>query len=94
MQQKRLRADELAEKLSAKMWEKIRLKRQRVELAAQRLKGLSPVERLEGGYAVASKENQVIRNISQVNAGDEIAVDVTDGTIFAQVKEVQSREIR
>jgi len=92
LQQKRLRADELAEKLSARMQEKIRLRRQRVELAAQRLKGLSPVERLEGGYSVASKNGRVIKEISQVNAGDEISVDVTDGTIFANVTGMQKRD--
>ncbi len=91
LQQKRLRADELAEKLSVKMQEKIRNKRQRVELAAQKLKGLSPVERLEGGYSVVSKDGRVIKEISQVNRGDEISVDVTDGTIMATVNGVQER---
>ncbi len=91
LQQKRLRADELAEKLSVKMQEKIKNKRQRVELAAQKLKGLSPVERLEGGYSVASKDGRVIKEISQVSRGDEISVDVTDGTIRATVNGVQER---
>ena len=92
LQQKRLRADELAEKMSAKMQEKIRQKRQKVELAAQRLKGLSPIERLEGGYSVASKNGKVIKDISGVTSGDEILVDVTDGTILATVNGVQKRE--
>ena len=112
LQQKRLRADELAEKLSAKMHEKIkqkrqqlepaeklsakmqeklRQKRQRLELAAERLAGLSPVERLQGGYSVASKDGRVVKEISQVSVGDTIAVDVTDGTIFAQVTGTQKR---
>ena len=91
LQQKRLRADELAEKLSVKMQEKIKNKRQRVELAAQKLKGLSPVERLEGGYSVVSKDGRVIKEISQVSRGDEISVDVTDGTIRATVNGVQER---
>ncbi len=91
LQQKRLRVDELSEKLSAGMQEKIKAKRQRVELAAQKLKGLSPVERLEGGYSVASVQGKVIKEISQVAMGDEILVDVTDGTITAEVKEVKKR---
>jgi len=94
LQQKRQRADELAEKLSAKMQEKIQRKRQRVELMAQRLKGLSPIERLEGGYSVASKNGRVVKEISQVAGGDEIAVDVTDGTILAAVTGTQKREVR
>lgn len=93
LQQKRLRADELAEKLSKEMLEKIKNKRQRVELAAQRLKGLSPVERLEGGYSVVSREGRVIKEISQVQPGDEISVDVTDGTITATVQQVKNRGI-
>lgn len=92
LQQKRLRADELAEKLSAKMQEKIRTKRQRVEVAAERLAGLSPVARLEGGYSVTSKGGRVIKEIARVNAGDDISVDVTDGTIFAKVTDVQKRQ--
>lgn len=92
LQQKRLRADELGEWLSAKMHEKLRQKRQETELAAQKLKGLSPLERLEGGYCVASRENQVIKKISQVDCGDSINIDVTDGTIKATVNSVQKRE--
>ena len=91
LQQKRLRADELAEKLSVKMQDKIRAKRQRIELAAQKLAGLSPVARLEGGYSVTSKEGKVVKEISQVSSGDNISVDVTDGTIFARVTDVQKR---
>ena len=91
LQQKRLRADELAEKLSVKMQDKIRIKRQRLELAAQKLAGLSPVARLEGGYSVTSKEGKVVKEISQVGSGDNISVDVTDGTIFARVTDVQKR---
>ena len=91
LQQKRLRADELAEKLSAKMQEKIRTKRQRVDLAAQKLAGLSPVARLEGGYSVASKEGRVVKEIARVSVGDDISIDVTDGTIFAKVTDVQKR---
>ena len=92
LQQKRLRADELAEKLSAKMQEKLRIKRQRVEVAAERLAGLSPVARLEGGYSVTSKGGHVVKEIARVNAGDDISVDVTDGTIFAKVTDVQKRQ--
>ena len=92
LQQKRLRADELAEKLSAKMQEKIRTKRQRVEVAAERLAGLSPVARLEGGYSVTSKGGRVVKEIARVSVGDDISVDVTDGTIFAKVTDVQKRQ--
>ena len=92
LQQKRLRADELAEKLSNSMKDIMNRKRQQVALAAQRLKGLSPVERLEGGYSVVSRpDGTVVKEISQVNSGQDILVDVTDGTITALVQDVKKR---
>ena len=84
--------DELGEKLSAKMKENINRSRQRVALAASRLKGLSPMERLEGGYSVASlADGRIVKKISQVKAGEELFVDVTDGRIVAQVQNVRKR---
>ena len=92
LRQKRLRADELSEKLTAKMKEKINNARQRVALAAGRLNGLSPTERLEGGYAVVSlSSGPVVKEIGQVKVGDEIRADVSDGTITAAVKAVIKR---
>jgi exodeoxyribonuclease VII large subunit len=74
------------------MQEKIRNKRQRVELAAERLAGLSPVARLEGGYSVTSKSGRVVKSIAQVSEGDDITVDVTDGIISARVQGMQKRQ--
>ncbi len=92
LQQKRVRADELSEKLSVRMKDIINRKRQKVALTAQRLKGLSPVERLEGGYAVVSlASGKVVKEISQVCPGDEIHADVTDGTITAVVQRTDKR---
>ena len=91
LQQKRLRADDLGEKISTAMHLVLNRKKQQVELAAQRLKGLSPIERLEGGYSVASKDGRVIKEVAGVKPQDEIQVDVTDGTILATVQEVRKR---
>lgn len=95
LQQKRQQADELAERLSTKMREKLKESRQKVALASQRLQGLSPMERLEGGYSVVSlTDGTVIKKIDQVTLGEEVQIDVTDGTITAVVHEVTKREER
>jgi len=91
LQQKRLRTADLEEKMSAAMHLVLTRKKQQVELAAQRLKGLSPVERLEGGYSVVSRGGRVIKEISMVHPQDEIQIDVTDGTILATVQNVRKR---
>ncbi len=92
LQQKRQQADELAERLSAKMKERLNTSRQKVALASQRLQGLSPMGRLEGGYSVVSlASGKVVKEIGQVAPGDEIQADVTDGTITAVVQSVKKR---
>ncbi len=92
LKQKRIRVDELGERISAKMREKLVQKRQKVALLAQRLEGLSPMGRLEAGFAfVTDKSGKMIKKTSQVATGDVLNVDVTDGTIHAVVQGVTKR---
>ena len=57
-----------------------------LELFAERLEGLSPLKKLQSGYAyVSDKSGKNIRNISQVSPGDKLNIRVTDGTITADV---------
>ena len=92
LQQKRLQVDELGEKLSRKIKEKIEQSRQQVALYTQRLKGLSPMERLQAGYAfVTTFSGHVVKQIQQVNVGEELQVEITDGTIITVVKQIKQR---
>ena len=60
-----------------------------VALDAGRLKGLSPLERLSGGYSYTENEaGENIRSIAQVAEGDIIRVRVADGQIHANVMKV------
>jgi len=93
LQQKRLRVDELSEKISARMKELVSAKRQKLALLAQKLEGMSPMGRLEAGYAfVTRQDGPMIKTLSQVGIGDSINIDVTDGTIHATVQGVSERE--
>ncbi len=94
LQQKRLRVDELAEKLSRTMKAKIEQNRKQVAIATQRLKGLSPMERLQAGYAfVTTSSNCVVKEIKQVSVGEQLQIEVTDGTISATIGEIKERKV-
>ena len=68
------------------------MKRQRVALLAQRLEGLSPMGRLEAGFAfVTGPQGRMIKKTEQVVPGDALQVEVTDGTIHAIVQGVKKR---
>ena len=92
LKQKQMRLAELSEKLSAKMQEKLTTKRQQTALLAQRLNGLSPMGRLEAGYAFVTDANgKMIKKTEQVTVGDCLRVDVTDGTIQTVVQSIAKR---
>jgi len=61
-------------------------KRARLEHAAGRLRALSPRATLERGYAIVRARDKIVRSTGAVDTGDEIAVEVADGTFEARVE--------
>ena len=79
--------------LERRMKELVREKRYRLSVAAGRLKGLSPLERLSQGYAyVADAQGKTVTSVAQVGAGDSMKISVRDGDITAVVQETKTRE--
>ncbi|MBE5832694.1 MAG: exodeoxyribonuclease VII large subunit [Butyrivibrio sp.] len=81
-----LRLDQYQDALASLMEKKILSLRHRLDLDIEKLKGLSPLDRLKGGYSYVSDENgQNIRSIEKVKPGDKLSIYVTDGVIDATV---------
>jgi exodeoxyribonuclease VII large subunit len=81
-----LRLDQYQDSLQGLMDKKVRELRHRLDLDIERLKGLSPLDRLKGGYSyVADDHGNNVRSISGINAGDKLSIFVTDGVINADV---------
>ena len=69
--------------------------RERHELAIwiQRFEGLSPLRKLNGGYAfVSDSDGHVVTEISQIKKGDRISIAVTDGVIEAVADRIRKEE--
>lgn len=56
-----------------------------VELYAKRLEGLSPVASLSRGYALVTKENELLKSINQVSSGDKLQINLVDGKVDCEV---------
>jgi exodeoxyribonuclease VII large subunit len=81
-----MRAANCEDRLNAAMQQVLQNFRHQLALDAERMKGLSPLERLSGGYAYAENEKgENIRSITQVTEGDVIRVRVSDGQIQTKV---------
>lgn len=83
---KRQYALELEERLNRQMEYLIQEKRHRMEVLAEKLDGLSPAKKLMQGYSVALNEKgRSICSIWDVSSDEKIQLQVTDGTVMAQV---------
>lgn len=92
VRQKRQQLIDYEEKLEALISGKVKEKRHVLALYMEKLNGLSPIVRLNKGYALLSdKKNNIINSISKVDIGDMITISVTDGDILARVDEKNSR---
>lgn len=87
MQKQRLL--DLERQLEKQIEQKIAAARHRIEVLAERLDGVSPLKRLEKGYAyVTDKKGQPFKSIKQANKGDMITIQVADGKIEACIQQI------
>lgn len=80
----------LEETLQDRMEYRLSGKRHQLALYIEQMKGLSPLEKLNQGYAYAADmEGRTVNRISQVEPGDELHVYVKDGVIHTKVLDRQ-----
>lgn len=92
LQDQQQRLIELEEELRTLMRERVKEARHRLAIQIEKLNGLSPVRKLNQGFAyVEEADGGVVKSIRQVEKGDELTVYVTDGLIRTSVKAVQKK---
>ena len=92
LQDQQQRLIELEEELRTLMRDRVKEARHRLAIQIEKLNGLSPVRKLNQGFAyVEEADGGVVKSIRQVEKGDELSVYVTDGLIRTSVKAVQKK---
>ena len=92
LQDQQQRLIELEEELRTLMRDRVKEARHRLTIQIEKLNGLSPVRKLNQGFAyVEEADGGVVKSIRQVEKGDELTVYVTDGLIRTSVKAVQKK---
>lgn len=87
IREKKMRLIGMEEQLQYRISKLLQEKRHEMELYIQRLKGLSPLEKLSSGYSyVSDMEGRNIRSVKQVEAGQQVTVRVSDGSFEASVR--------
>ena len=86
IREKRTLAMRLEEQLSSLMQRHIREKRYLLGLYTEKLKGLSPLDKLNQGFSyVADEKGKTVSDVDHVRAGDRLSIHVKNGRIDAQV---------
>lgn len=89
IQQKRTYCMDLEGRLTGLMNNALTQQRHRMALYAEKLNGLSPLEKLSQGYAYVEDANhRVINDVNNVRPEDMVRIYVKNGTIQAEVKEI------
>lgn len=92
LQDQQQRLIELEEELRTLMKDRVKEARHRLAIQIEKLNGLSPVRKLNQGFAyVEEADGGVVKSIRQVEKSDELTVYVTDGLIRTSVKAVQKK---
>ena len=77
---------ELEHRLRQKMKDRLDKDRHRLEIYVEKMKRLSPLDKLSSGYSyVRGANGENIRSIRQVTEGSEIEIYVRDGKISAEI---------
>lgn len=89
----RNRALAIEERLQTAMERVLEQKRHRVELYIEKLRGLSPLEKLNQGFSyVTDADKRALTDVHMVEPGDEVQIHVRNGRLKARITEVIQQE--
>lgn len=95
LRENRMHCLRLEERMQYLVESRLQESRHRLAVYLEKMKGCSPLDRLNQGFSYVSDENGgCITRIGQVGPGDRLSVQVSDGRIDARVLAVQEENRR
>ena len=94
LQQQELQLEMLRQRLEHAGTGMVQKNTLRFQRTAAKLDALSPLKVLGRGYAMVTREDAVMRSVTQLQPGDPVAVALSDGTVQCTVDAVQRRKQR
>lgn len=91
--QQKQRITEIEEALRRRMKERVLEARHELSIRIEKMKGLSPLQKLNHGFSYVTAPNEkALTSMEQVRAGDVVTIYVADGKIKAEVQETIKEE--
>ena len=92
LQQKELLLELLRQRLERAAAAAVEKRQRRFAALSGRLDALSPLKVLARGYAVATRQEQVLHSVAQLSPGEEIRLRLSDGTALCAVERIEKGE--
>lgn len=90
IREERGRLEDRIHRLERQMENSVKDSRHRLAIIAGRLDGTSPLKKLGGGYGfITDSEGKGLKSVEQARSGELIGIQVRDGRVTAQVREVE-----
>jgi exodeoxyribonuclease VII large subunit len=88
IREKRQMTMDMENRLRTAMVHIIESKRYELKIYIEKMNGLSPINKLNQGYAyVADNKGNTVNDINKVNQGDKLKINIANGVILAEVTE-------
>ena len=92
VRERRMRLDRLDDSVRKAMQDRIDGCRMKVALYAERLKGVSPLEKLSQGYSfVEDSAGKPVSDAAKVKPGDMLKISMKNGKVYADVRKVEKQ---
>lgn len=89
LREKRMYSISLNERLISGMQKTISISRHQLAVQIEQMKALSPLNRLQGGYAyLETTGGKRVKTVQTIKEGDELLLHLTDGRVVAQATKV------
>lgn len=92
LQQKELLLELLRQRLERAAAAAVEKRQRQFAALSGRLDALSPLKVLARGYAVATRQGQVLHSVEQLSPGEEIRLRLSDGTALCAVERIEKGE--
>lgn len=92
LQQKELLLELLRQRLERASAAAVEKRQRQFAALSGRLDALSPLKVLARGYAVATRQEQVLHSVAQLSPGEEIRLRLSDGTALCAVERIEKGE--
>lgn len=93
LREQQQRSLEIEQKLRNMMEKSLTLAKQRLAIRIERMRGLSPLAKLNQGFSyVSSESGTVVKSIEQVKKEDRLTIYMTDGIVKAKVEDTMKED--